>query len=368
MGRSDQEGGTKMQCKHPMIRIESQTQFYRNKKGVLSKKAKVISSKEYEKFAAKNDDWIKVQEIPCGKCIGCRLDYSKTWATRAMLEAMQWEENYFITLTYDDKHKPYNWQMPDLETGQIYTDPGNWNGYLNPDDMKHFMYRLRTDYARKFKHRGIRMMYCGEYGEDTKRPHYHAILFNMPIPANELKVYKQTYTKDFLYTWDWLTEEWGKGNVIIAEVTWNTCAYVARYMCKKQKGPTSSEYYASRGQTPEFMRVSNRPGLARQYYEEHKKEIYAGDELIIKGRNGKPVCIKPPKYFDNLFKEFNKEYMEELKERRSEACQTSEKLKGKTTTLKKAERLEIEERSIKARTTSLKRNQLDLDSKAKAKK
>lgn len=354
-----------MQCKHPLIRIESQKQYYRNKKGELTKKAKVISSEEYEKWAKNNNDYVKIQEIPCGKCIGCRLDYSKTWATRAMLEASQWEENYFITLTYDDKHKPYNWKMADKETGQIWVDDGSWKGTLNPEDWKKFMYRLRTEYARKYNHRGIRFMAAGEYGENTKRPHMHAIMFNMPIPAEELKVYKQTYTKDFLYTWEWLTNIWGKGNVIIAEVTWNTCAYVARYMCKKQKGPGSSEYYAKNGQIPEFMRMSNRPGIARKYYEEHKKEIYNQDELIVTGRNGKVKSIKPPKYFDNLFSKENPEILEEIKERRSEACKHSEKLKGKQTTLKKARRLETEERSIQRRTTALKRNHLELNSQQK---
>ena len=42
--------------------------------------------------------------IPCGQCIGCRLDYSRRWATRLMLELQCHESAFFVTLTYDDDH------------------------------------------------------------------------------------------------------------------------------------------------------------------------------------------------------------------------------------------------------------------------
>ena len=45
-------------------------------------------------------------EIPCGRCIGCKLDYSRQWANRCSLEATQWQNNYFITLTYANEYLP----------------------------------------------------------------------------------------------------------------------------------------------------------------------------------------------------------------------------------------------------------------------
>ena len=56
--------------------------------------------------------------IPCGQCIGCRIDYSKQWATRCMLESQYHDENYFLTLTYDELNVPHS-EYIDYETGEI---------------------------------------------------------------------------------------------------------------------------------------------------------------------------------------------------------------------------------------------------------
>ena len=45
-------------------------------------------------------------ELPCGQCMGCRLEHSRQWAIRMMHEASQYENNCFITLTYDNEHLP----------------------------------------------------------------------------------------------------------------------------------------------------------------------------------------------------------------------------------------------------------------------
>ena len=92
--------------------------------------------------------------LPCGQCIGCRLERSRQWAMRCMHEAQMYDRNCFVTLTYDDEHLPPN-------------------GSLNKRDFQLFMKRLRKRYGS-----GIRYYQCGEYGELLGRPHHHAILFN----------------------------------------------------------------------------------------------------------------------------------------------------------------------------------------------
>ena len=44
--------------------------------------------------------------IPCGGCIGCRIDRSRQWALRCVHEASLHSTNSFITLTYNDENLP----------------------------------------------------------------------------------------------------------------------------------------------------------------------------------------------------------------------------------------------------------------------
>ena len=60
-------------------------------------------------------------EIPCGHCIGCRLEYSRQWANRCLLEMQQHEQNCFITLTYDDEHIKNNCKSLLTRVGTIYS-------------------------------------------------------------------------------------------------------------------------------------------------------------------------------------------------------------------------------------------------------
>jgi len=93
-------------------------------------------------------------ELPCGQCIGCRISHSKQWAMRCVHEASLYDNNCFITLTYNPENLP-----PDC-------------GLIKSDFQK-FMKRLRKSYPSN----KIRYYQCGEYGDKNNRPHYHALLF-----------------------------------------------------------------------------------------------------------------------------------------------------------------------------------------------
>ena len=92
-------------------------------------------------------------QVPCGQCVGCRLERSRQWAIRCVHEASLHSRNCFITLTYDDAH------LPGIS--------------LVPRDYVLFMKRLRKMFGA-----GIRFFHCGEYGSINFRPHHHAIIFN----------------------------------------------------------------------------------------------------------------------------------------------------------------------------------------------
>ena len=45
-------------------------------------------------------------KIPCGQCIGCKLERSRQWGVRCMHEAQMHKQNCFITLTYNEENTP----------------------------------------------------------------------------------------------------------------------------------------------------------------------------------------------------------------------------------------------------------------------
>ena len=248
--------------------------------------------------------------IPCGQCIGCRLDYSRNWANRAYLESLNYKYNYFITFTYNDENIPV----------------GSLNNYsLRYDDFCKFLKRLRIYYKRKFNHTNIKYMVCGEYGSNSFRPHYHAIFFNLPIldlsedfksidEDGSISISQHRGIGSIYYFSQILNDIWSKGNILIGEATWQSMAYVSRYIVKKQLGPSKS-CYDDLGIEPEFMHVSN--GISKDYYLANKDKIYEFDNINV--LHNKVVNVKPPKYFDYLMKKEDELFIHDIKKKRQES-------------------------------------------------
>lgn len=232
-------------------------------------------------------------ELPCGNCLGCRLDYAKQWALRCMLESKKYEENVFLTLTYDDEH---------------LSSPS-----LIKDDLTKFVKDLRRQWEYHYNISEIRFFACGEYGELYTRPHFHLILFNCPVPDKQIIAKSRGIN---YYTSPHIERIWNKGFITLGDVTYESCAYVARYVIKKQKGKGSAEFYDNLGLEPEFVRMSRRPGIAREWFEENKDKIYEFDEIFLSDGKGNLRTLKPARYFDRLYDNYKPEQLEEIKSRR----------------------------------------------------
>ncbi len=241
-------------------------------------------------------------KIPCGQCLGCRLERSRQWATRCIHEASLWSHNCFLTLTFDDGHL-------------------SRNGSLEPKIFVDFMKRFR----KRFKGIDstvnddgeviypIRFFHCGEYGELYNRPHHHAIIFNFDFPDKELwKVRNGNY----LYRSRSLESLWPFGFCSIGAVTFDSAAYVARYILKKVTGDNSVTYYS--GKIPEYVTMSRRPGIARDWFLKYKDNIYDNDKVYIKPG----LVVKPPRYYDKIYDEINPDRMLEVKEKRYQIAQS----------------------------------------------
>ena len=147
-------------------------------------------------------------QLPCGKCAECLLERARDWSIRCTHEAKMHTQNAFITLTYADEHLPAD-------------------GKLKYLDFQLFMKRLR-------KHCGKEISYfmCGEYGEKTARPHYHACIFGYDF--DDKKKIRENALGDEIWNSEKLTELWGLGHTEIGSVTQQYAGYVARYVLKKQ--------------------------------------------------------------------------------------------------------------------------------------
>lgn len=236
------------------------------------------------------------QLLPCGHCAGCKMQNASSWANRMEMELPYHDNAWFLTITYDEEHVPWSYNQGlgvNKRTGEIVIE----NLTLNYEDMQKFWKRLRRWLEYHERNTGKLMYYqAGEYGSQTHRPHYHAIVYDLPIKPEELKIYKQKNGFRY-YNVDWLTKLWGMGHVVVAPAEWKNMAYTARYTTKKIYGKDSKKYYEELGVLPERCMMSKNPAIGMQYYEEHKDEIYAKDEIQLK--NGRRT--KPPRYFDKLF-------------------------------------------------------------------
>lgn len=326
-----------MACYHPIAAWKHKTAKNDNGKSVITFHLPLTLS-DYEEI-----------RVPCGQCVGCRLDYSRDWATRIMCECKSWEQNWFVTLTYDPEHVPVS-SVVDTETGEFIQGMT-----LVPSHLTKFMKDLRRYWEYHYDHTGIRFYACGEYGDESGRPHYHLAIFNLPFAPDQLEPWFFNKEHQQIYKCPVLEQIWANGIVAVGEVTFNSAAYIARYMLKKQKGPDAAAFYRSQGKAPEFSRMSRRPGIGADYYAQHRDEIYEHDEMFM-GTLKKVMKVKPPKYFDRLYDMDSPEAMAAIKEDRAAVAKAASAAMLSKTTLREDELNRVRERSVIERTNSLLRS------------
>jgi len=179
------------------------------------------------------------------------------------------------------------------------------------------MRRLRKAYPDN----KIRFYMCGEYGSNLGRPHFHGAIFGLEFADKTLWSIRNDQR---LYTSKTLEDIWGKGFVVIGDVTFESAAYIARYITKKILGKNAEDHYIKVDETtgeihnvlPEYTGMSLKPGIAAEYYKKYKEEIYFNDSIILNGR-----VMNPPRYYDKLLERENPTLLETIKVKRKEDAQ-----------------------------------------------
>jgi len=222
--------------------------------------------------------------LPCGRCVGCLLERSRQWAVRIMHEVSMHAQSCFITLTYDNYHLPK-------------TDKGH--ATLEHRDFQLFMKALR----KRFSGTTIKFFMCGEYG-NLGRPHYHAILFGVDFNDRNFAGHSPS---GFSYdSSNILSDIWKRGFVSVGKVTFESAAYVARYILKKINS-RNFEYMVK----PEYIKMSLREAIGKKWLMAYKEEVLVHDGVMSRG-----YMSKPPRYYDKILSKLEPTRWEEVKEKR----------------------------------------------------
>lgn len=252
----------------------------KSKKGYKEKYI-FLGHRTYDYMLTIKNPWI---QVPCGQCLECRIQSARTWADRCVLEAKDSHYNFFVTLTYDDDSYPVN-------------------GSLSKRDYQLFIKRLR----KRFPDIKIRYLLCGEYGDQTLRPHYHMILFNCPLDdlstqfkvrENGRLVTRSKPNNNNLFYSKLIHECWQyKGMISVGYFSYDTAAYISQYVTKKVN-PKNKVMYEKLGLVPEFLAMSN--GIAKKFAEDKDDLLYSLDKIVI-AEGGSAHLSSVPRYFDKKF-------------------------------------------------------------------
>lgn len=207
--------------------------------------------------------------LPCRRCLPCRLNIAREKAVRCVHEAQMYEDNIFLTLTYDDQH---------LESTElIYSH------------FQSFMKDLRAHVGHSPESR-IGVMVTGEYGELNKRPHWHAILFNYS-PLDKKKLY-ETKLGEQVYSSEFLETLWGRGKIEFGSVNIDSAGYVARYAAKKLVHGKDQEHNFH-----PIHKTSSKNAIGKKWIEKYYEQTFAHGYVTIDG-NKLPI----PRYYVDWLK------------------------------------------------------------------
>lgn len=262
-------------------------------------------------------------EIPCGRCIGCLLERSRQWSVRIMHEKSMHDENSFLTLTYNDDNVPEDFSLDHCH-------------------FQKFMKKLR-------KHvKNVSYYMCGEYGEQTKRPHYHVCLFGADFNADR-KIYSRN-NGNLLYNSDTLNNIWGFGDCIIGDLTIQSAAYVARYVLNKRYNdlyeivdPETGEVF---NRKPPYCKMSLNPAIGKRWIEKYHPEVYLN---AMDNCYAGQVIQRPPRYYDKVVEDKLGIGLDDVRKNRIDKA---DKQKDDST----VERLAVRERVKLAQISKLKRS------------
>lgn len=316
-------------CTSPIYRVTNTILYLEKKPGdipqalkskVLKNGSAIIGWRDYLDYKKRYliPDYMFTM-LPCGRCTECRIRKVKEWSARCLAEKKTSKNAYFVTLTYSDD----NLRFQSVDDNLIPV--------LVKKDCQLFFKRLRKALFGS-KKGDLKYFLSGEYGEKSLRPHYHAIIYNLPL--DDLRLYK-VKGKTVYYTSDFLSKVWGLGYVVVGLVNNQSVSYTCSYTLKKvgflssvetaldeveRLKPYGLSYrllkaYIGSGIIPRpFALMSRRKAIGRQYFDDNIDEV----------KQGLPSFnLSKVSYYDNVLKNVDEEAFDDLKDTRRSIAEGS---------------------------------------------
>ena len=276
---------------------------HRNDKGQL-KDTVVFSFKE----AVKHVPVTRIQKceilIPCGKCEACLKNKRLEQSLRITHEIEQYEDNCFITLTYNNENLPFTDGKNIIRGVSDVTE--DLHPTLNIEDYQKWLKRFRKKIQAETKQK-IRYFIVGEYGSKGQRPHYHAIIFGWK--PKDLKEHK-FHGKYWTYRSEFIESTWKLGfSEVGVDVNAGVAKYCAQYVTKKFVKHERPEYVLD-----EFVRASKmNGGIGSQFIHLfHKQVSEQGYILSLNRKTGQAYKSSIPKYYLAILEKFYKDDFDKL--------------------------------------------------------
>lgn len=254
-------------------------------------------------------------ELPCGFCVGCRIDQASDWAARCTHEAQLHKHKdgtpntAFITLTFSDAGLEDR-EKNDKNHPNVHT--------IQKRDWQLFAKRLREKLGP------FRFLMTGEYGDERLRPHYHALLFGQDFREDRVTCVDARTGRTFYRSAN-LAELWPRGDARIQEMVPETINYVCRYVTKKLRKRDSAPQLYERvdgltgevfSVSKEFGLMSRNPGIGADWYKKYRGDVFPSDFTVIQGRKH-----RVPRFYLNKYQIEEPEEAERIKTKRQAAAE-----------------------------------------------
>lgn len=283
-------------CTSPFLRVISPFRLepWERSFSVLHNGGRYVFRRQaVESILAAGDPAGKYQIIPCGQCIECRLTRKSEWTDRIVAEASRYTVGsvWMLTLTYRPGEEPGGMFLtldPDvIDRDAIVEVAGVLDKRPLSDWIKRFRERVRMRFGVT-----IRFFACGEYGSRGLRAHYHVIVFGLPVPVEELVVYRRS-SVGCVYRWPWLEDCWTFGFSTVVAFCPDVAGYVAGYVAKKITGRARDAYEERcsgrfRPLPQEFVLMSRRPGIGADYLDTVIDSVRSTGRVSVNGHTRYP--------------------------------------------------------------------------------